>query len=156
MLKTSLRQSSTKKEVYMRDPYGTGPMFITETYGSTNGHFKAGGLTNVGSVLVAEPLPEDSIALTDLILTTDKTTGSTVSVEVTDGTNSITLLSASINDAPVHLSIPFRGRWQTWESAGIQLTLSGGVNPKANLAIGYFHVDAAHTLSYADWNARRL
>lgn len=155
MIKTSLRNSGTGKEL-MSDDKGEGPILITKTFGAANGHFKSETLTAAGSVTIVEPLPRDGIVLTDLILSTDRTTGSTAKVKITDGANEIILISADMTNAPVGIAIPFRGLWQGWQSAGIVLSITGGTNPTATLAIGYYHILAKDTLTFADWDSRRL
>ena len=155
MLKTSLKNSESGQDL-LSQCQGEGPILVTTSFGAANGHFKAETLIAAGTVVIIEPLPGDGIVLTDLILTTDKTSGATAQVVITDGTNSIILISADMTNAPVILAIPFRGLWQGWRSARVELTIAGGINPTATLAIGYYHTLRKNTLQFTDWDERRL
>lgn len=155
MIKTALKNSESGKDLLSQDN-GDGPLLVTTSYGEANGHFKAETLTVAGAVTVINPLPGDAVVLTDLILTTDKTVGSTATVKLTDGVNEVIIISADMVNAPVVLAIPFKGRWQGWKSAGVELEIVGGTNPTATLAIGYYHVDKVNALQFSEWDAQRL
>jgi len=154
MIKVALKNSKSGKDLLSQDN-GEGPVLITSTYGAANGHFKAETLTAAGSVTVVAPLTGDGVVLTDLIMTTDKTNGATATVIITDGTNSITLVSGDMTNAPVNIAIPFGGLWQGWRSAAVQLDMVGA-NGTATLAIGYYHTQQKDTLTFSEWDALRL
>jgi hypothetical protein len=153
MIKSSLRNTESGKELRSEECFDDKPILTVATYGQQNGHFKAATRTSAGTTTVVTPYDGDAIVLTDLILTTDRVALSTVTVSFTDGVNTVTIISTSCADAPCNIAIPFSGLWRGWESARIDLTTVAGLS--ATLAIGYFHVKGNDALQYSQWDALR-
>lgn len=152
MIETNLVESASGQELYIAQQNGD-KVLITQTHAQVAGRFKAETLTNTGTVIVTEPLSGGCIVLTDLILTSDKTNGSIISVTFTDGTYTIPLVYADITDAPCNIAMNFAGYWRGWRDAHIEFAITGGINPKANLAIGYFKLH--DSMLYSEWNTLR-
>ena len=115
--------------------------------------FKSATRAALGTSIVVQPTSGESIVLTDLIVTSEKVATATVTVRFTDGTNTINIFVASINDSPVNMGIPFAGKWQGWRDARIELVTSH--NSDTTVSCGYYKVPSAYTMDFADWDALR-
>lgn len=122
--------------------------------GELNGHFKSVYRGSAGTTTITEgDGEEDAIVLTDLIMTTDKVNAATATVRFTDGTNTVNLMAAQVTDAPCNITIPFRGHWQGWRAARLELVTVGVV--KCTVSCGYYKIPKDKALSYNDWDSRR-
>lgn len=129
------------------------PILVTQPLVTFNSVFKAVTREVDGTSIVAEPIPEASLLLVDMILTTDKVALASVTVRFTDDVNTINIITAAVNDAPVNLAINFGGRWQGWRDARIEFVTVNNVT--ATVACGYMKVKEKSTLDFADWDSRR-
>ena len=152
MIETSLVESSSGQELYIAHQNGD-KILISHTHAQVAGLFKSETLNTTGTVIVTEPISDGCIVMTDLILTSNKTLGTTITVQYTDGTNTIPIINADTANAPVNIASSFAGYWRGWRNARIELVLTGGVNPTATLAIGYFKLH--DSMLYSEWNALR-
>ena len=137
MLKASLTEQSSGQELYIANQNGY-KVLVSETHAQVAGLFKAETLNAPGTVIVTKPDPDGCIVLTDIILTSDKTLNSVITIQFTDGTNTIPIIVADMADAPVNLATSFAGHWQGWRNAKLELVITGGINPTATLAVGYY------------------
>lgn len=153
MLKTVLTNSKDKKALHTDDGWEYSPVIVTTTHAATKGNFKATSRASAGTTIVTSPNAGGSIVLTDIIVTTDKVNGATVTIHFTDGTNTIVIIDAVVTDAPCNIATSFVGRWHGWRDARIELVTVGTV--KATVALGYFKVDANHTQDFSEWDAER-
>ena len=152
MIKSSLIDSGTGQELYIAEQNGN-KILISQTHAQVAGKFKAKTLEAAGTVIVAEPDKGGCIVLTDLILTSDKTEGSAITVQFTCGTNTIPIIVADMTDAPVNLGTSLAGKWEGWRNARLELVITGGQGPTATLAAGYYKLE--DSLQYDDWDAQR-
>ena len=152
MLKSSLVDSASGKELYICS-CADKKALITQSHAQVAGVFKAKTLTAAGTVIVSEPDSGGCIVLTDIILTSDKTQSSVVTVQFTDGTETIPIVEADITDAPINIATSFAGYWRGWRNARLELVITGGLNPTATLAAGYFKLK--DSLLYSDWDSHR-
>ena len=129
------------------------PVLSTTTYGKQNGRFKAAQRTSAGTTIIAQPSGNDAISLTDMIITTDKVNLATMTVQITDGANTVILAAATVTDSPCNIAIPFQGNWTGWQAAHIDLVTVGNV--KATVSIGYYKIPADKALPFAAWDALR-
>lgn len=153
MLRTILTNPKDKKALNTDDGWEYSPVLVTTTHAAANGSFKAVSRASAGTTIVTQPNAGGSIVLVDLILTTDKVNGATVTIHFTDGTNTIVIIEAVVTDAPCNIATSFMGHWHGWKDARIEIVTVGTV--KATVACGYFKVDINHTQEYAEWNAER-
>ena len=152
MIKSSLVESASGDELYIYSCSGKKTL-ITQNHAQVAGVFKAKTLTAAGTVIVSEPDSGGCIVLTDIILTSDKTQSSVVTVQFTDGTETIPIVEADITDAPINIATSFAGYWRGWKDARLELVITGGLNPTATLAAGYFKLKTS--LQYSDWDSYR-
>ena len=152
MIKSNLVDSGSGDELYIACCTNK-KVLITQTHAQIAGVFKSKTLNAAGTVIVAEPSAEGCIVLTDLILTSDKTNGTTITVQFTDGTHTIPIVEADITDAPCNLATSFSGYWRGWRDARLELVATAGVNPTATLAVGYFKLQ--DSMLYDEWDSLR-
>ena len=152
MIKSSLVESASGDELYIYSCSGKKPL-ITQNHAQVAGVFKAKTLTAAGTVIVSEPDSGGCIVLTDIILTSDKTANSAVTVQFTDGTYTIPIVEADITDAPINIATSFAGYWRGWREARLELVATGGINPTATLAAGYFKLQ--DSMLYSEWDSQR-
>lgn len=152
MLKAILIDSATGKELYNADQNGD-KVLISQTHAQVEGTFRAKTLTAAGTVIVAEPDKGGCIVLTDFILTSDKTEGAVITVQFTCGTDTIPIMVADMSDAPVNLATSLAGKWDGWKDARLELVITGGANPTATLAAGYYKLKDSKL--FDDWDAQR-
>ena len=152
MIKSNLIDSGTGKELYIAAQNGN-MILISQTHAQVEGKFKAKTLTAPGTVIVTEPDEGGCIVLTDLILTSDKTEGAEITVQYTDGSDTIPIMVADMSDAPVNLAISLSGKWDGWRDARLELVIIGGINPTATLAAGYYKLSDSKL--FDEWDALR-
>ena len=85
--------------------------------------------------------------------TTDKVNATTATVKITDGSNTVDVISADLTDAPCNIAISFAGHWQTWKACRVDLVTTGVVT--ATLALGYFRIPWDTAMGYGEWDALR-
>lgn len=153
MLKVQLTDAETNKKLETQKQFGE-PVLITQTHRAIFGTFKA--VTNSGSqtqTIVAPP-SNDGLVLTDLLISSDKTANSTVTVRFTDGTNTINIFVGDSSNAPITLGIAFQGHWAGWQGARLEL-LTDTVGQSATATVGYYKVDEKYVDTFTAWDAKR-
>ena len=153
MIKSRLVNAPDGKDFQTFPGFAGQPTLGIITQGAYEGSFKSATRTSAGTTIIAQPSGDDAIILTDLMLTTDKVNGATATVSWYDGTNTVTMISADVTDAPCNIAIAFNGHWQGWGSAYVQLVTTGAVN--CTCALGYFHIKEDVALGYSEWDAKR-
>lgn len=153
MIKAVLTNSTDKAALHTHLGYDGDPVLVTTQHRMYAGGFKSISQTTAGTVTLVEPNGRDAIVLTDLIITTEKQAGGSLTVQFTDGTYTIVILSANVVDAPCNLAIPFAGNWEGWQGAKINVVNVGDV--AATVCCGYFKISESVALPYDEWLARR-
>jgi hypothetical protein len=127
------------------------PLLVADP-ASVYGSWKTASRTSSGTTqLIGSKLSTTSIMITDLVITGDKKNAATCEVRITDGTNDETLFLLDMSDAPVALSIQFKGRIQTWAGAHIDMITTSTAT--ITCMAGYIHIPDA--LTYEVWDALR-
>ena len=128
------------------------PTLITESGSHIYGSFKAVTHALASAVTIAYPPLRGSIQITDLIVSSKKANNETVTLRFTDDTVDIDIavfeITTQLNEA-----ISFRGHWQGWKNARLELELSSAI--ACTVACGYLKIPPELTLSYSAWNAER-
>ena len=124
---------------------------IVANVGTAFGTFKAATRTTLGTTTIATPDPGGSIVVTWIAVSGEKQAGSTVEVQFTDGSDTVTLMLMSQVDAPPNLAISFPSRVQGWQDAQIDMITSGAGD--ATVSIGYFKVPVG--IPFAEWDGLR-
>ena len=153
MLQVTLTDLATGK-AYHVEPGAFSPNFpnlVVTNEALIHGSFKSVSRTTAGTTIIAEPDVGGSIILTDIIVSTDKTAGSSVTIRFTDGTNTIVVMKGDSVNAPFSIAIPLAGKWQGWKDARLEVVTVSTVD--ATVAAGYYKV--ASGLAFETWDAMR-
>lgn len=118
------------------------------------GHFKSVTHTTNTTTTMTSPVGQGSLLLTDLIIAAEKITGGVATVRFYDGTHAVNIFSALCTDAPLNIAMSFKGRFQGWKGAYMQV-ISSASNMDATYTLGYMLIPEEFSLSYASWNAER-
>ena len=149
MIKSILTDVRTKTSLGIHDtPIGQKELAVC-TDASAHGLFKSTGRSTAGTTVICSPTGDGSIVLTDLIATAEKKAG-TLLLEFSDGSNKVALARFYLTDAPLAFSIPFRGRWQGWKSAWLEMVTS--IDGNVGVAVGYYRVGKENSQNYNEWS----
>ena len=152
-VKTRLLASGTNEEFHWVRSSETGePVLVTTDESRAHGLFKSATLGATGTVVIVQPPPSGRVRLTDLIVSTDKTAGSTVTLAFEDGTNTINIAVFDSANAPVSLAHTFAGKFEGWKDARVEMIVAGG-NAAATITLGY--IKFPEGIEFAEWDALR-
>ena len=152
-IKSNLINVGTGKSLW--SPGGIyAPILGSITQAGVFGRFKTASRTTTGTTTIVIPPSNESLIITDLIITAEKKNSGTDTLRLYDGTNAVNIVVGSVDDSPLNLAIGFQGCWQGWRDAYIQL-VQAGANHYANIAVGYYFVPPELSHEYADWNHLR-
>jgi hypothetical protein len=152
MIKVELIDGKTSKVLHTYEGIDGEPVLVTSTHAQHYGKFKAAQRTSAGTTVIVTPNGKDTLCLTDLILTTDKVNGS-VTIQFTDGVNTVIIVAANTADAPCNIAIPLQGNWTGWQGSRIEMVTVGSV--LATVSLGYYKIPADKALPFAAWDALR-
>lgn len=127
---------------------------VVEDHSRVATQFKSAAHSGAVTTAVITPRPGGAIIITDIVLSGEKRTNATISVNFTDGADTIIIIAPVVNDAPVNLHIPFSGRFRGWQDARIDF-ITDTANQVANITIGYYHLQGEGVFSFADWDTER-
>lgn len=153
MLKTYLVNPANNKSINVpKDVFGNSAIEVQspkEAYGI----FTSATRSTAGSTTIVSVVGNGAVALTDLILNTQKVNSGIVTVRFNDGTRSVNVISVNTTDIPVNIAIPFSGNWIGWGGAYIELVVAENV--VTNVSIGYYRIPQSMSLPYDEWAALR-
>ena len=152
-LRVKLLAAGGQEELhYEENPFAiNGPVLITMTPAQVHGHFNSGTLEDAGTIILVEPKPGRSIAISDIIVSGEKQPNSTVLVQFTDGVNTKIIFLASQVDAPPVGPGPLNSYFHGWKDARVEMITSG--TGDATVTIGYLHSNELKP--FAEWDAER-
>jgi hypothetical protein len=153
MIKTFLINPSTRRALDIQNNSINDSTLMSLTDKSAYGQFKAVGRSTAGTSTIVSPPQDGAIVLTDLLVSADRVSSSTLLIQFSDGVIKIPIFRASGADAPTNIAIPFAGRWRGWKNASLELITVATIN--VTVAVGYFKIPAVHALSYSDWDKAR-
>jgi len=141
-------------EPYFQEVGGESRILSTTDIPMSYGFFKTTAFTVQGTTEIITPRGNQSILLTDMIVTFEKKNLGTVRINFHDGTNTETIFYSTLTDAPVNIAINFTGRWQGWRPAHIDVII-GGADSVGSVAVGYVRCPELASLDYTAWIAAR-
>jgi hypothetical protein len=151
MLKVNLTHGHDGEEAeIVHTPFGH--TLLVTTPEKLYSYFNAATRTTAGTTVLVQPSSGEAIALTDILISGEKKAG-TLTIQFTDGTNSINVIVVPLTDAPANYAIPLSGRWAGWRDARVSMITDAVAN--ITVAVGYIRIGSADTLSYAEWDAAR-
>lgn len=158
MLRVVLSDPTEKRAIHFEDTLqetrrltGEEVFLVTTDVETAHGVFQNVTTSGAGTTTVITPNDAGSLLLTDLILSTDKVNSGTVTLQMTDDTNTITLFQAIVTDAPAVLSMPINGRIQGWKDARIDLVIVNNVD--VSVTLGYVKMPSG--LPFTEWDELR-
>lgn len=153
MIPAYLVNQANNRALLTTDKISGDDMLLVGSYPGIYGLFNAVSRSSAGTTTVAEPKTDGSILLTDLVISADRVSLASVSVLFNDGTNSVTIYSGDVNDAPINVAIAFGGTWLGWKNAKLKLTSVGNVS--VTVACGFVKLSPKETMTYTKWLSRR-
>ena len=98
MIKTSLVDSGTGKQVKILPGLLGYETLVIATMPQLAGTFSAASRTEDGTTAVVTPDADGSILITDLLISTGKSVGNTLTINFTDGSNTIKIMEFELKD----------------------------------------------------------
>lgn len=130
------------------------PHFVVPVYTTgpqRHGVWKVTNRTSAGTTIITSPDGEGAIIVTDMIVSTDKTAGSSVQLQFTDDTDTEIMALFDSTNAPVAMAIALVGQLRGWKDARLEIVTVNSVN--ATITLGYMKVPEG--LPFAEWDALR-
>ena len=135
--------------------FGAHVHLITEDHSRVATRFKSVSHTTAATTTITTPKPGGAIVMTDMIVSGEKVSGATITVQFNDGTNQIVITKNHVNDGPVNMPSSLQGLCLGWKDAFIEF-ITSTMNQEATVSIWYYFVnDAARVLVFADWDTER-
>lgn len=151
MLNTVLNCPKEGKALFTREGIDGNLVLISEGLRSLNALWQTGISTGAVTNALITPLPDTSILLTDIIITsTKKVALSTIIVQFNDGSNTKLLMEIEAATAPVQFSHAFVGGVTGWKDATLQIvTNQAAMN--VTVMVGYVKISKMLTKTYDEW-----
>lgn len=128
---------------------------VTEDHSRVATQFKSIAFTTATTTVLATPPKGAAMVITDFLVSAEKVNGGSVSIQLTDGSQTVIIFTAIVTDAPVNLAFSPQGRWRGWKDARIDI-VSVGTNIDGTVSMGYYFIRGKEgVLSFADWDAQR-
>ena len=127
---------------------------VVEDHSRVATQFKAQTIVAASTAIIVTPPAGAAIVITDIIVSAEKVSSGSITVQFDDGTNAVIIFRAIVTDAPVNLHIPFAGRWRGWKDARIDM-VGAGVNIESDVSVGYYILRGEGVLPFAEWDAQR-
>lgn len=108
----------------------------------------------VAATAIATPVEGGSIELTDLFFTAIKVNAGTVTITMSDGVETETLVTILLTNEAVRMTHSVQGKMQGWRNAKLYYTVAGA-NSTGAITIGYVKHDKNNSEDYSVWNSRR-
>ena len=124
---------------------------VVQSPAESYGTFKVFSTSSAGTYSFVLPRSKGSLILTDFLFSAERQGSGAVEVLFTDDTNTASIYKAFCNDAPQTVAISFKGRFEGWRDARIDVVVVQ--NTDMTLTLGYVKTDTG--LAYSEWDARR-
>lgn len=133
-----------------------GPHFhlVVEDHSRVNTQFKHAVLADAGTATVVTPPKGSAIVITDLVYTAEKVANGKLTIQFTDGSNTVILKAAVLADQAVDGAIAYAGRTKGWKDARVDMVAAGS-NVDADVTVHYYILKGAGVLSFTDWDGER-
>ena len=114
------------------------------------------GINNAAETIdIVTPKPNESIFITDLLITSSKkVANSTIVLQFYDGTNTEKIMEIEGETAPVEFSHAFAGGLPGWKDAILQVITDQAAMYVVTL-VAYIKVSEDLTKTYSEWSADR-
>lgn len=126
-------------------------ILVTGTPAQFHGAFKSATRVDGGTTTIVTPNSNGSLLITDIVISGEKTTGTTTTINFTDGVATVQLYKVDQANGPVNISTGFVGRVQGWTDARIDMVTDG--TNETNVLLCYMKLPEG--LPFAEWDALR-
>lgn len=154
-LKVSLTNGVDKEEVEVVHDFTTARgkvnLIAVADLASFDAAFFSATRATAGTTILAAPAQGGVLSLTDLLISTDKTNATSVTVRLTDDINTIDLFVGDSTNAPLAIGHSFTGYVTGWQDARLEMVTVGAVT--ATVTVVY--IKKTKGIPFADWDARR-
>lgn len=128
---------------------------VAESLTQLNSRWRSGINDAAETIDIVTPLPNESILITDIVLTSSKkVAASTIVLQLHDGTNTEQIMEIEGASAPVEFSHAFAGGLSGWKDAIFQVVTNQAAMYVVTL-IAYIRVSESLTKSYNEWSTDR-
>jgi len=135
----------------VRSKFVDEPVLVTMTPAQAHGRFKAATLTSANTSIIVQPRPGLSILVTDIIVSGEKQASSDITVQFTDGSDTVIMVVVDQVDSSPNLSMNLTSYFSGWKDARVEMVTSGAGD--ATVTIGYIHSKDA--LTFGEWDSLR-
>ncbi len=136
---------------HVPSPFNGEPVLVTTTVALAHGTFKSATRSSNGTTIITAPEGGGRILLTDLLVSTDKTAMSDVTIRFTDGSDTVNIMVVDSVNAPAAFGLGFTGRWEGWKDARVEMVTTGAVT--ATITVGYVKLKTG--LVFSVWDSLR-
>ena len=127
---------------------------ISEGIRTLAAHWKSSKITTATTTNLIEVAPNESILLTDLIVTLEKKVATaTIIPRFSDGANTENLFTFEAATAAFQFSHAFQGGLRGWKDADFQVVTNEATT--VSVLVGYVHITPEATKPYDVWSAER-
>lgn len=155
MIKVLLANPCSNEALAIKSGFDGKCTLIVESLSKLSAKWQSVVNTGVETKNVVTPAPDESILLTDLIVSSSKkVAGSTITIQFSDGVNTEVLMKTEGASAPIEFSHAFVGGLTGWKDAILQIVTDQAVMNVTTL-IGYVKISKALTKTYDEWIAER-
>ena len=113
--------------------------------------FASASRSAAGTTILTQPPLGGSVILTDLIVSAERRTSGLVTLQFTDGTNTVPIYVGQTNDAPINLALSLQGRVRGWEDARLELV----TNNVVATTVTTVYIKASQALNFSAWDKER-
>ena len=109
-------------------------ILVVYTPAQAHGHFKAATLTSANTAIIVQPRAGEAIWITDIIISGEKQTMSDITVQMTDGVDTVIMVIVDQVDAAPNLAMNLSAYFKGWKDARVEMITSGagdGTEPSA-------------------------
>jgi len=151
-LRVELVKQGKSKALRTSTPFGADRELLnTVPYMAGESKWKTINMVTAATEILVTPPVEGSVAITDILMSSDKTNATSVAIRFTDGTNVENIFKGDSTNAPIQIAHSFTGLLFGWKDARIDIETVGAVD--ATITVAYVRIPDG--LEFADWDALR-
>jgi len=138
-------------ELHNEKDHGEHYHLLTMAPGEAHGLFKAVSGTTAATTIVTSPDLGGLIAVTDILMSAEKKNTGTITLQMTDGSNTIIIFSAILTDNSIAMAVPLKGLWRGWKDARLEVVTAQDFS--YTVSCGY--IKERGGLAFAEWDSKR-
>lgn len=155
MINIALKNPITNATLDLQKGLAGDCTLITESLRTLNAKCQFVVNTGIETVDVVIPLPDESIFITDIIVSSSKkVAASTIVIQLSDGVNTEICMEFEAATAPIQFSHAFSGGMLGWKDAILQVVTDKAAMNVTTL-VSYIKVSDVFTKTYTEWDAER-